>query len=64
MDFEDARSIYNFSMNSKPIEDQFISNLIAMSEVGYYLSDSDFTNFWSKLEKKSKYGMSKMMVLF
>ena len=54
MDFEDARSIYNFSMNSKPIEDQFISNLIAMSEVGYYLSDSDFTNFWSKLEKKIK----------
>lgn len=52
MNQEDARDIYKFSMNTKPSEDQFVSNLIAMSEVGYYLSDTDFTNYWNKLEKK------------
>lgn len=52
MNPEDARDIYNFSMNAKPIEDQFIANLIAMSEVGYYLNDTDFTSYWNKLEQK------------
>ncbi|MGL5687167.1 MAG: hypothetical protein ACRCXQ_15375 [Vagococcus fluvialis] len=39
-------------MNNKPKEDQFISNLVAMSVIGYYLNDTDFENYWNKLKEK------------
>ncbi len=52
MNKTDARDIYEFSMNAKPADNRFISNLIAMTEVGYYLSDEDFKIYWSDLEQK------------
>ncbi|MCB0748998.1 MAG: hypothetical protein KDC90_16180, partial [Ignavibacteriae bacterium] len=52
MNPEDARKVYQFSNNAKPITNQFSANLIAMSEIGYYLNDDDFERYWEELKLK------------
>nr|WP_216696250.1 DUF4062 domain-containing protein [Enterococcus innesii] len=47
----DAKEIFDFTTNLVPIEDQLIAKLIAMSEIGYYLSDKDFKRNWDEIEK-------------
>ncbi|RPA55536.1 hypothetical protein EF384_09425 [Aerococcus agrisoli] len=50
MNSEEARKIFQFSNNAMPQHNKFSANLIAMSEVGYYLSDEDFENYWDMLK--------------
>ena len=50
MNPEDARRVYQFSNNAKPQHNKFTANLIAMSEVGYYLNDNDFEQYWDSLK--------------
>lgn len=52
MNSSDARDIYEFSNNIKPQQNTFKANLLAMSEVGYYLSDEDFSLYMSRLIKQ------------
>ncbi|MFR3686529.1 MAG: hypothetical protein ACLTXM_16015, partial [Enterococcus sp.] len=52
MNSEDARSVYEFSNNAKPELDKFSANLIAMSQIGYYLSDEAFGIYWKSLQQK------------
>ncbi|MGJ0918398.1 hypothetical protein ACR77M_22185 [Enterococcus avium] len=52
MNARDAKSIYNFSNNAKPEPDKFSANLIAMSQIGYYLSNEDFEHYWKSLQKR------------
>lgn len=50
MNPEDARKVYQFSNNAKPSHNKFSANLIAMSEIGYYLNDDDFEQYWNILK--------------
>lgn len=52
MNADDAKEIYEYSDNSKPSHKNFCANLIAMSEVGYYLDDAEFLKKWGELESK------------
>lgn len=52
MTSNNANEIYLFSNNAKPSHETFKYNLIAMSEIGYYLSDVDFKNHWNSLKTK------------
>ena len=52
MNPEDAKKVYQFSNNAKPQHNKFIANLIAMSEVGYYLNDNDFEQYWDSLKSQ------------
>lgn len=51
---QDAQEIYEFSSNGITEYDEFAARLIAMSQVGYYLNETDFTKFWSDLRSKIK----------
>ncbi|MFP3358059.1 hypothetical protein R0K17_11950 [Planococcus sp. SIMBA_143] len=52
MNEEDAKDVYEFSNNAKLTQNQFKANLISMSEIGYYLSDADFIQYWNSLKSK------------
>lgn len=47
----DAKEVFDFTTNLKPDEDRFVAQLIAMSEIGYYLNDDDFAIRWAEIEK-------------
>lgn len=47
----DAKEVFDFTANLKPAEDRFVAQVIAMSEIGYYLDDNEFAIKWTEIEK-------------
>lgn len=51
MDADDAKEIFVYSENHILDYHRLQGRLLAISEVGYYLSDQDFKEFWGAIEK-------------
>ncbi|MEK4151749.1 hypothetical protein [Carnobacterium sp. FSL E2-0243] len=52
MNAADAKEIYEYTNNIKFESKRFSRNLLAISEIGYFLSDEDFKQYWDELSKK------------
>ncbi|EOL50377.1 hypothetical protein [Enterococcus caccae] len=47
---EEAKEIYDYAENKILNHHKLVAQLLAISEIGYYLNDHDFSNVWNKLE--------------
>ena len=49
---EEAKEIYDYTENQIISHNKLTAQLLAISEIGYYLSDSDFYNIWSGIRNQ------------
>lgn len=60
---EEAKEIYDYTENQVISHNKLTAQLLAISELGYYLNDSDFSNIWGRIRdqldgwKKSEIGI-------
>ncbi|MBC2284088.1 hypothetical protein [Listeria booriae] len=52
MDAGDAKEIFVYSNNQILPNNRLEANLLAIAEVGYYLDDQDFEEYWSGIEQE------------
>ncbi|MCD5200578.1 hypothetical protein IV468_02135 [Enterococcus casseliflavus] len=47
---EEAKEVYDYTENQILGNQKLVAKLLAISELGYYLSDDDFSDIWGKLK--------------
>jgi len=47
---EEAKEIYDYTENQILSHNKLTAQLLAISEIGYYLNDSDFSNIWDRIK--------------
>lgn len=47
---EEAKEVYDYTENQILTNQKLVAQLLAISELGYYLSDDDFSDIWGKLK--------------
>lgn len=47
---EEAKEIYDYTENQVISHNKLTAQLLAISEIGYYLNDSDFSNIWDRIK--------------